>query len=144
MTWNDNSKTIATAIIDNINQVNDFKYQAIYQNKCASEYFVWTDKGRLTQDNLNTRHKDGIYEFPILSFNLPLKGEKIKSFNWEYTARVPIRYQSIKDPNNFINFCEYAQEKKEEFNKKWTKEMEKMDQKTAQLDKKIKEMPYKK
>ncbi|PQP79170.1 hypothetical protein C6B38_02165 [Spiroplasma sp. ChiS] len=143
MTWNDNSKTIATAIIDNINQVNDFKYQAIYQNKCASEYFVWTDKGRLTQDNLNTRHKDGIYEFPIFSFNLPLKGEKIKSFNWEYTARVPIRYQSIKDPNNFINFCEYAQEKKEEFNKKWTKEMEKMDQKTAQLDKKIREMPYK-
>ncbi|QED25364.1 hypothetical protein [Spiroplasma citri] len=143
MTWNDNSKTIATAIIDNINQVNDFKYQAIYQNKCASEYFVWTDKGRLTQDNLNTRHKDGIYEFPILSFNLPLKGEKIKSFNWEYTARVPIRYQSIKDPNNFINFCEYAQEKKEEFNKKWTKEMEKMDQKIAQLDKRIREMPYK-
>ncbi|AXF95062.1 hypothetical protein [Spiroplasma phoeniceum] len=143
MTWNDNSKTIATAIIDNINQVNDFKYQAIYQNKCASEYFVWTDKGRLTQDNLNTRHKDGIYEFPILSFNLPLKGEKIKSFNWEYTARVPIRYQSIKDPSNFINFCEYAQEKKEEFNKKWTKEMEKMDQKTAQLDKRIREMPYK-
>ncbi|WP_281042204.1 hypothetical protein [Spiroplasma citri] len=112
MTWNDNSKTIATAIIDNINQVNDFKYQAIYQNKCASEYFVWTDKGRLTQDNLNTRHKEGIYEFPILSFNLPLKGEKIKSFNWEYTARVPIRYQSIKDPNNFINFCEYAREKR--------------------------------
>ncbi|WFH00042.1 hypothetical protein M1771_08650 [Spiroplasma citri] len=143
MTWNDNSKTIATAIIDNINQVNDFKYQAIYQNKCASEYFVWTDKGRLTQDNLNTRHKDGIYEFPILSFNLPLKGEKIKSFNWEYTARVPIRYQSIKDPNNFINFCEYAREKKEEFNKKWTKEMEKMDQKIAQLDKRIREMPYK-
>ncbi|AXF95235.1 hypothetical protein [Spiroplasma phoeniceum] len=143
MTWNDNSKTIATGIIDNINQVNDFKYQAIYQNKCASEYFVWTDKGRLTQDNLNTRHKDGIYEFPILSFNLPLKGEKIKSFNWEYTARVPIRYQSIKDPNNFINFFEYAQEKKEEFNKKWTKEMEKMDQKTAQLDKRIREMPYK-
>ncbi|WFG99002.1 hypothetical protein M1770_03325 [Spiroplasma citri] len=143
MTWNDNSKTIATAIIDNINQVNDFKYQAIYQNKCASEYFVWTDKGRLTQDNLNTRHKDGIYEFPILSFNLPLKGEKIKSFNWEYTARVPIRYQSIKNPNNFINFCEYAREKIEEFNKKWTKEMEKMDQKTAQLDKRIREMPYK-
>ncbi|WFG99615.1 hypothetical protein M1771_06360 [Spiroplasma citri] len=143
MTWNDNSKTIATAIIDNINQVNDFKYQAIYQNKCASEYFVWTDKGRLIQDNLNTRHKDGIYEFPILSFNLPLKGEKIKSFNWEYTARVPIRYQSIKDPNNFINFCEYAREKKEEFNKKWIKEMEKMDQKIAQLDKRIREMPYK-
>ncbi|WFG99542.1 hypothetical protein M1771_05990 [Spiroplasma citri] len=143
MTWNDNSKTIATAIIDNINQVNDFKYQAIYQNKCASEYFVWTDKGRLTQDNLNTRHKDGIYEFPILSFNLPLKGEKIKSFNWEYTARVPIRYQSIKDSNNFINFCEYAREKMEEFNKKWTKEMEKMNQKTAQLDKRIREMPYK-
>ncbi|WP_281042129.1 hypothetical protein [Spiroplasma citri] len=143
MTWNDNSKTIVTAIIDNINQVNDFKYRAIYQNKCASEYFVWTDKGRLIQDNLNTRHKDGIYEFPILSFNLPLKGEKIKSFNWEYTARVPIRYQSIKDPNNFINFCEYAQEKKEEFNKKWTKEMEKMDQKIAQLDKRIREMPYK-
>ncbi|QIA74106.1 hypothetical protein GL982_11200 (plasmid) [Spiroplasma citri] len=143
MTWNDNSKTIVTAIIDNINQVNDFKYQAIYQNKCASEYFVWTDKGRLIQDNLNIRHKDGIYEFPILSFNLPLKGEKIKSFNWEYTARVPIRYHSIKDPNNFINFCEYAQEKKEEFNKKWTKEMEKMDQKIAQLDKRIREMPYK-
>ncbi|WFG95730.1 hypothetical protein M0C40_06410 [Spiroplasma citri] len=143
MTWNDNSKTIATAIIDNINQVNDFKYQAIYQNKCASEYFVWTDKGRLIQDNLNTRHKDGIYEFPILSFNLPLKGEKIKSFNWEYTARVPIRYQSIKDPNNFINFCEYAREKKEEFNKKWKKEKEKMDQKIAQLDKRIREMPYK-
>ncbi|APE75111.1 hypothetical protein [Spiroplasma citri] len=143
MTWNDNSKTIATAIIDNINQVNNFKYQAIYQNKCASEYFVWTDKGRLIQDNLNTRHKDGIYEFPILSFNLPLKGEKIKSFNWEYTARVPIRYQSIKDPNNFINFCEYTQEKKEEFNKKWNKEMEKMNQKTAQLDKRIREMPYK-
>ncbi|QIA72733.1 hypothetical protein GL982_03330 [Spiroplasma citri] len=143
MTWNDNSKTIATAIIDNINQVNDFKYQAIYQNKCASEYFVWTDKGRLTQDNLNTRHKDGIYEFPILSFNLPLKGEKIKSFNWEYTARVPIRYQSIKNPNNFINFCEYAREKIEEHNKKWNKEMEKMNQKTAQLDKRIREMPYK-
>ncbi|QED25014.1 hypothetical protein [Spiroplasma citri] len=143
MTWNDNSKTIATAIIDNINQVNNFKYQAIYQNKCASEYFVWTDKGRLIQDNLNTRHKDGIYEFPILSFNLPLKGEKIKSFNWEYTARVPIRYQSIKDPNNFINFCEYTQEKKEEFKKKWNKEMEKMNQKTAQLDKRIREMPYK-
>ncbi|WFG99140.1 hypothetical protein M1770_04075 [Spiroplasma citri] len=143
MTWTDNSKTIATAIIDNINQVNDFKYRAIYQNKCASEYFVWTDKGRLIQDNLNTRHKDGIYEFPILSFNLPLKGEKIKSFNWEYTARAPIRYQSIKDPNNFINFCEYAREKKEEFNRKWTKEMEKMDQKIAQLDKRIREMPYK-
>ncbi|QIA73948.1 hypothetical protein GL982_10375 (plasmid) [Spiroplasma citri] len=143
MTWTDNSKTIATAIIDNINQVNDFKYRAIYQNKCASEYFVWTDKGRLIQDNLNTRHKDGIYEFPILSFNLPLKGEKIKSFNWEYTARAPIRYQSIKDPNNFINFCEYAGEKKEEFNRKWTKEMEKMDQKIAQLDKRIIEMPYK-
>ncbi|APE74552.1 hypothetical protein [Spiroplasma citri] len=143
MTWNDNSKTIATAIIDNINQVNDFKYQAIYQNKCASEYFVWTDKGRLTQDNLNTRHKDGIYEFPILSFNLPLKGEKIKSFNWEYTARVPIRFQSIKNPNNFINFCEYAREKIEEHNKKWNKEMEKMNQKTAQLDKRIREMPYK-
>ncbi|APE74535.1 hypothetical protein [Spiroplasma citri] len=143
MTWTDNSKTIATAIIDNINQVNDFKYRAIYQNKCASEYFVWTDKGRLIQDNLNTRHKDGIYEFPILSFNLPLKGEKIKSFNWEYTARAPIRYQSIKDPNNFINFCEYAREKKEEFNRKWIKEMEKMDQKIAQLEKRIREMPYK-
>ncbi|QED24574.1 hypothetical protein [Spiroplasma citri] len=143
MTWNDNSKTIATAIIDNINQVNDFKYQAIYQNKCASEYFVWTDKGRLTQDNLNTRHKDGIYEFPILSFNLPLKGEKIKSFDWEYTARAPIRYQSIKDTNNFINFCEYAREKIEEHNKKWNKEMEKMDQKTKELDKRIREIPYK-
>ncbi|WFG99926.1 hypothetical protein M1771_07995 [Spiroplasma citri] len=125
MTWNDNSKTIATAIIDNINQVNDFKYRAIYQNKCDSEYFVWTDKGRLIQDNLNTRHKDGIYEFPILSFNLPLKGEKIKSFNWEYIARVPIRYQSIKDSNNFINFCEYAREKRKNSiknePKKWKK-----------------------